>query len=157
MAQARYTEASELTQVIKTELDGLASGSSALGNTQLSNNSSTTRNTLANFAVTLGTFQDARDTTLEVSLLIVPAGNGGTEYTDAIVSGVSTSYIARYADGTAVTWDLDAATTARDLTAAGVQIPNGEYKVGIYNNSGGQFAANGNIVYMSGTYSTTYA
>lgn len=160
MSQTRYTEATTLTQIMNTELDTLADDDAVLTTTDLSNDASTERNTLANFAVTIGT-QTARTTSPAnlISLLIVPEGNSGGVYTDVEADmDVALSYIAKRQDGSDVTWGLDDSTADRELTAHGVLIPNSDYRVGILNRSSQALGGSGiNYVYMSGTYSTTYA
>lgn len=157
MAQTRFTEATTLTSIVTTELNALADNASALDTDELSNDASTERNMLADFAVTIATQGSARDSSAAISLLIVPAGLSAGVYTDAIADiKLANNYIARRADGTAATYTLDAATTDREVVFSGVQIPNGNYKVGLLNASGYALAASGSIIYKSGDYSTTY-
>lgn len=157
MSQVRFTEATTLAPIVTTELNSLADNAAAVDSDILSNDASTERNTLANFCVVIATQGGARDASAQVSLLIVPEGYSASAYTDAVAALKNANdYIAKRADGSAVTWTLDAATTARELTAAGVQIPNCNYKVGLLNESGQALAASGNIIYKSGDYSQTY-
>lgn len=157
MSQVRYTEATTLTSKVTTELNSLADDASALISTELSNDASTERESYANFAVSIAAQGAARDAAGSVSLLIVPAGLND-EYTDAIAAvAIAQNYYARDRDGNAVTWVLDAATTTRDVSWAGVRLPNANYKIGLVNETGQALAASGNIIYMSGTYSETYA
>jgi len=160
MSQVKYTEATTLTSKVTTELNSLADDGAALISTELSNDASTERDLYANFAVTIAEQGSARDSGTDnlVSLLIVPEGLSGGVYTDAVAAlNLAASYIAKDKDGNDVTWTLDDAVTDRELTWAAVRVPNCDYKIGLLNRSSQALAASGNIIYMSGTYSETYA
>ena len=147
---AKYTEATTPSTIASTELNSLADDAAAVGSI-LSNDASTERNVLANFAISIATQGGARDAGENLSPIIVPEV-GSSVYGDIATLQTATNYIARYADGTPVSFGLDAATTARVLTAAGVQIPNGNYKVGLLNETGQALAASGNTITKSGDY-----
>ena len=159
MSQTKYTEATTLASIVTSELDSLANDTAALISTELSNDASTERDLFANFAVTIATQGSARNSgaSNKIHLLVVPEGLSAGVYTDAIVAGVDSNYIARDVHGEQVTWTLDDATTDRELTWPNVRIPNCDYSVGLLNESSQALAAQGNIIYMSGTFSETYA
>lgn len=143
-----YTEAGTGAAVTISTLQTLADDTAGLS-AAYSNDASAERQTLSNFLIQVGTQGGVRDASAQVSLLIVPEVNA--LYGDTATLLTAGNYIARYADGTAVTFLLDAATTARDLTAAGVQIPNGNYKIGVLNETNQDFAGV-NVVYKTGDY-----
>ena len=157
MAQVRYTEATTLTSRVTSELNSLASGGGpALVSTALSNDASTERATFTNVTVVLAAQAGARTAGDSVSLLVVPAGVADPYSGVAAASAIAANYIARDRTGTAVTWTLDPATTARELTWANVQLPNSDYKVGLINNTTQNLASSGNAIYTSGSFSETY-
>ena len=150
---AKFTEATTMVEVANAELDSLADTHGAIGSTVVSNDASTERNTLANFRVEIG-LQTARSADAQIHLLIVP-DDGAGNYGEVVASDTQTpqSYKARYEDGTYVVWELDAAVTARTLTACGVQVPNGNFKVGLLNDTGQALGASGiSYIYISGRY-----
>lgn len=146
---AKYTEAGTGAAVTISTLQTLADDTAGLSSAY-SNDASGERNTLSNFLIQIGTQGGARDASAQVSLLIVPEVNA--LYGDTATLLTAGNFIARYTDGTPVTFLLDAAVTARDLSACGVQIPNGNYKIGVLNETNQAFAGT-NAVYKTGDYS----
>lgn len=149
----KYTEATTATQVVTTELNALADDAAAVGSA-LSNDASTERNTLANFQIVLALQGSARDASSQVSLLIVPEV-GTSTYGDTSTLKTARHCIARDSAGRAMTFELDAATTARTLTLQNVVIPNANYKVGLLNESGYALAGSGNSISMTGAFGFT--
>jgi hypothetical protein len=147
---AKYVERTTGASIVTTELNSLANDAAALISTALSNDASTERNLLADFMIVLAEQSGARDASAAVSLLIVPEVN--STYGDSATLLTAKNYIARMADGTACTFTLDAAVTARSLTMAGVQLPNANYKVGLLNETGQALAASGNSIWKTGDY-----
>lgn len=145
----KYTEATTGAAVTISTLQTLADDTAGLS-AAYSNDASTERQTLSNFLIQVGTQGGARDASATVSLLIVPEVN--SLYGDTATLLTAQNFYARYADGTDVTFTLDAAVTARDLTACGVQIPNGNYKIGVLNETNQAFAGV-NAVFKTGDYS----
>ena len=147
----KFTAATTYTNVVTTELNALADDTPALGSA-LSNDAdtSTELQMLANFKIELPT-TGSRTTSPQVSLLLVPDDGAGT-YSDAATLETAGNHIARYADGTAVTFALDAGTTARTFVAVGVQLPNSNFKPGLLNEADAALAATLNIISMSGRY-----
>lgn len=89
-------------------------------------------------------------TPAKISLILVPAH---TTYTgDAATLITAANYIPKDRTGKDVIWELDLATTARELTWASVCIPPGNYWVGFINESGQAFAGV-NAVEASDPYS----
>jgi hypothetical protein len=146
-----YTERTTGAVIVSTELNALADDAAAVQSSPLSNDASSERALLADFLVVLALQGGARAADAQVSLLIVPEVN--SVYGDTATLKTAQKYIARQADGTAATWTLDAATTARNLTVSRVQLPNANYKVGLLNESGQALAATLNTIWMSGSYS----
>lgn len=152
MTDLSFTERTTGANIVTTELNALADDTAALISTALSNDASTERDLLADFLITLPLQGGARDASAQVSLLIVAEVN--STYGDTATLRTASNHIARYADGTAVTLTLDAATTARTMTVFGVQIPNANYKVGLLNETAQALAATGNTIFKSGNYTT---
>jgi hypothetical protein len=151
-SRVKFSEAGTGAAVVTAELNSLADDTAVLSSTTYSNDSSTERALLANFLIAIAEQGGARaGSPCQVSLLIVPEVNG--VFGDAATLATAGNYIARRADGSACTFALDAAVTARSLTASSVQLPNSNYKVGLLNESGQAFAASGNSVWMSGSFS----
>ena len=150
---AKYTEATTAASIVSTELNSLADDTAALGSSAQSNDASTERCTLATFYIVVAA-QTARDSGASniVSLLIVPEVGTGV-YGDTATLLTAGNSIAQYEDGSAVSFVLDDAVTARTFTAAGVKIPNGNFKVGLLNTSSQALAASGNSISMTGAYS----
>jgi hypothetical protein len=149
-----WTDPGTLTSSITTELNGLADNAAALVTTAVSNDGSDERKLYAMAGFVLGTWQDAKGSVLgtdTLSLLIVPEMASATVFTSAIASGIANSYIARYVDGSAVTWDAaDGATTAIEIvTRMPFWIPPTNFKWGLLNRTDGQLAASGNVGYLS--------
>lgn len=154
----KFTERDTGTTVVTTELNSLADDTAALISTALSNDASTERDLFADFSISLAVQGSARDASAQVSLMIVPeiaSAYGDVSGADVTANlKLTANYIARAADGTAATFDLDAAVTARVITVAGIQIPNANYKVGLLNETGQALAATGNTITKSGNYSS---
>jgi len=146
---AKFTEAGTGAAVSISGLATLADDTAALGPAQ-SNDATAERNMLSNFLIAVGIQGAARDASEPVSLLIVPEVNGTYGDTSTLIT--AKHYIAKYDDGSDVTFPMDAAVTARNLTAAGVRLPNGNYKVGVLNETGQAFAGT-NSVWQTGDYS----
>ncbi len=146
---AKFTEATTGEAVTISALATLADDAAALSSA-LSNDASPERNTLSNFLIAVGTQGSARSgTPNQVSLLIVPEVN--TVYGDVATLETASNFIALYDNGDPVTFALDAAVTARNLTACGVRLPNANYKVGVLNETGQAFAGT-NSVFQAGNY-----
>lgn len=145
---AKFTEATTGAAVTISGLATLADDTAAVSSA-ISNDASTERNTLSNFLIAVGTQGVARDADEPVSLLIVPEVNG--TYGDVATLATAKHYIAKYDDGNDVTFPMDAAVTARNLSACGVRIPNANYKVGVLNETGQAFAGT-NSVFQTGNY-----
>jgi hypothetical protein len=151
-SRVKFTEAGTGAAVVTAELNSLADDTAAASSTVYSNDASGERALLANFLITIAEQGSARaGSPCQVSLLIIPEVN--SVYGDVATLATAANCIARRADGSACTFALDAAVTARTLTAAGVQLPNSNYKIGLLNESGQAFAASGNSIWMSGSYS----
>ncbi len=147
---AKFTEALTGAAVTLSALQTLADDTADVS-AALSNDASTERNTLTNFLIAVGTQGGARaGSPNQVSLLIVPEVNG--TYGDTATLLTAGNFIAQYDNGDPVTFTMDAAVTARNLTAAGVRLPNSNYKVGILNETGQAFAGT-NSVFQTGDYS----
>lgn len=152
----KYVERTTGASIITTELDALADNRTAVITTALSNDVSTERDLRADFLVYLDTQGGARDASAQISLLMLPEVNStypevaGADATADLV--LAASYIAKDADGNACTATLDAATTARNIVFAGVQLPNANYKVGILQETNQALAATGNTVWKTGNY-----
>jgi hypothetical protein len=149
---AKYTERTTGANIVTTELNSLADDTAALISTALSNDASDERNLLADFLITLAVQDSARASDATISLLVVPEVN--STYGDTATLKTATNYIARTADGTAVTLTLDAAVSGRSMTVASVQLPNANYKVGLLNATGQALASSGNIIFKTGNYSS---
>lgn len=154
-ARQKYTAMTSMTEVVtNTTLASLVATGAVVGTTVQENDDDAAgqRNTLRNFEVTIGTTASRTDND-PISLIILSEGQSAA-YPDieADDDALANSYIAKYDHGGAVTWTLDAAVTARTLTAAGVRIPMGNYKVGILNGMAVALGASGNSVYASGSY-----
>ena len=150
-SRVRYSEAGTGAAVATTELNSLADDAAALASTASSNDASTERELLANFLIVLALQGSARTgSPCQVSLLIVPEVN--SVYGDVATLTTAAHHIAKRADGSACTFALDAAVTARSISIAGVQLPNSNYKVGLLNESGYALAASGNSIWKSGSY-----
>ncbi len=154
-ARQKYTAMTSFTEVVtNTTLASLAAGGAVVGPTVQENDDDAAgqRNTLRNFEVTIGTTA-ARTDNDPIHLIIIPEGQssvyGEIEAND---DALANSYIATYDNGKEVTWTLDADTVSRVLTAAGVRIPMGNYKVGILNGMAVALGASGNSIYASGSY-----
>lgn len=148
----QFTERTTGSSAVTTELDALADDTAAVISTALSNGASDERDLLVDFIVYLAAQSSARDAAGTVSLIIVPVVNSVTG--DYSTLATASNYVARYADGTAVTFELDAAVTARTLTATGVQVPNCTFYLGLLNETGQALAATGNSIFKSGNYTT---
>lgn len=148
----KFTERTTGSNVVTTELNALADDAAAVVSTALSNDASTERDFLADFIVTIATQASARAASGTISMVIVPVVNATVG--DYATLATASNYVARYADGTPVTVELDAAVTSRVMTLSGVQIPNCDYHVGILNETGQALAATGNTVFKSGNYTT---
>ena len=148
----KYTERTAATSIVTSELNSLTDDTAALITTPRENGDSTARNLLADYRITVAEQGSARGADAEVSLLIVPEVNA--TYGDTATLRTASNYIARLADGSAATFALDAAVTAREITVSGVQVPNGDYQVGLLNATGQALAATGNVIYETGRYST---
>ncbi len=147
---AKFTEATTGAAVTISGLQTLADDTADVSSA-ISNDASTERNTLSNFLIGVGTATGARTgDPNQVSLLIVPEVNA--VYGDTATLETAGNFIARYADGSAVTFTMDGAVTARNLSAAGVQLPNSNYKVGVLNETGQAFDGT-NSVFQTGNYS----
>lgn len=109
----------------------------------------TTRNTFRDFVVQIGAQGGARDASAQVSLLIIP--DYTTISADVATLKTAQNYIARDRAGRAVTWTLDAATTARDLTWSGIMIPAVNYYIGVLNETAQAFAGT-NAVWATDPY-----
>lgn len=151
-ARVLYTESTTGASVMSTLLNSLADDAAALSDA-LSNDASTERRLLANFSVSIALQGGARTgSPCRVSLLVVPEING--VYPDVATLLTAGNCVARTSDGTACQANLDAATTARVVSFANVQLPNGNYKVGLLNETGQALAASGNVIWQTGTFST---
>ena len=146
---AKFTEATTGSAVTISGLATLADDTAAVSAAQ-SNDASNERHTLTNFMIAVGTQGSARaGSPNQVSLLIVPEVNAA--YGDVATLETAGNFIAQYDNGDPVTFTMDAAVTARNLTACGVRLPNGNYKVGVLNETGQAFAGT-NSVYQTGNY-----
>jgi hypothetical protein len=85
-----------------------------------------------------------------ISLLIVPEVN--STYGDVATVQTALIHIAHRDDGTTCSFVLDSAVTARTITVSNVKIPNGNFKVGLLNESGQALAATGSSIFMTGKY-----
>lgn len=151
-SRVKYSEAGTGAAAVTAELNSLADDTAALASTASSNDASTERALMANFLIVLATQGSARSgSPCQVSLLIVPEVN--SVYGDVATLLTAAHYIAKRADGSACTFTLDAATTARSISIAGVQLPNSNFKVGLLNESGYALASSGNSIWMSGAFS----
>jgi hypothetical protein len=147
----KYTAQAAPSVVVSTELNSLPNITAALGSTVFDNSdNSTGRFLLADFEVTINT-QTTRTGTPTLSLVIVPTID--TAYGDVSTQFLANSYVAKTLLGAAVTWSLDAASTARIMTMTGVVLPNAKFKLGLLNNTTQTLASNGNQIKMSGWYS----
>ena len=144
-----YTERTTGTTVVSTELNALANDTAALVSTALSNDASDERNLLADFMIVIAEQAGARDGGA-ISLLNVPEVN--STYGDVATVQTALIHIAHRDDGTTCSFVLDSAVTARTITVSNVKIPNGNYKVGLLNESGQALAATGNSIFMTGKY-----
>ncbi len=147
---AKFTEALTGGAVTISGLATLADDTAAVSGA-LSNDASTEREMMSNFLIVVDTQAGARaGTPNQVSLLIVPEVNG--TYGDTSTLATAGNFIAQYDNGDPVTFAMDAAVTARNLSAAGVRLPNANYKVGVLNETGQAFAGS-TSVYQTGNYS----
>lgn len=144
-----YTERTTGTTVVSTELNALANDTAALVSTALSNDASDERNLLADFMIVIAEQALARDGGA-ISLLIVPEVN--STYGDVATVQTALIHIAHRDDGTTCSFVLDSAVTARTITVSNVKIPNGNFKVGLLNESGQALAATGSSIFMTGKY-----
>lgn len=144
-----YTERTTGTTVVSTELNALANDTAALVSTALSNDASDERNLLADFMIVIAQQGGARDGGA-ITLLIVPEVN--STYGDVATVKTALIHAAHQDDGTVCSFVLDSAVTARAITVSYVKIPNGNYKVGLLNESGQALAATGNSIFMTGKY-----
>ena len=146
-----WAERTTGASIVTTELNALADDTAALVATALSNDASTERALLADFAIHIALQASARTgSPCRVALLLVPEVN--SVFGDVATLATAANHVARYADGTLAYLTLDAAVTARDLTLSGIQLPPANFKVGLLNESGYALAATGNTIWMSGTY-----
>lgn len=148
----KFTSMGSMTQItMVAALQTLAIDLVALSSVAASNDDSTERMFFRNFAVKLGTMGGTRVLADPVSLVIVPVL--GTITGDTTAAGLGTPYIATDKDGNDVTWKLDAAVTARNLTWANVCIPNSDYYIGVLNGCTAQAFAGTNEVWASTAFS----
>lgn len=148
----KFTERTTGSMVVTSELNALAADSAAVVSTALSNDTTDERNLMADFIVSIAEQASARTAAGTVSLIIVPTVNANTG--DYATLATASNYVARLADGTPATFELDAAVTARVLTVSGVQLPNSNYYVGVLNETGQALAATANTIFKSGDYTT---
>ena len=150
----KYTEATAAGTVVSTELNSLADDAAALASAAIENGDSTNRYTHANFSISLAAQGSARAADAQVSLLIVP-DVGGSVFGDVATLKTAQNGVARDSFGNAMTFSLDAATTARVITLANVVLPNGNFKVGLLNESGQALGASANTIAMTGKFGFT--
>lgn len=148
----QFIERTTGASIVTTELNSLADDTAAVISTALSNDASDERDLLADFLIVIAEQGSARAADATISLLMVPEVN--SVYGDTSTLKTATNYIARTADGTAVTLTLDAAVSGRSMTVAAVQLPNANYKVGLLNATGQALASSGNSIFKSGNYTT---
>jgi hypothetical protein len=151
-SRVKFSEAGTGAALLTAELNSLADDAAAVSAATYSNDSSAERALLANFLIIIAEQGSARaGSPCQVSLLLVPEVNG--VFGDTATLATAAGHVARRSDGSACTFALDAAVTGRSLAIASVQLPNSNYKVGLLNESGQAFAASGNTIWMSGTFS----
>lgn len=146
---ARYTALSSDLAITIAALDSLADGDAALSS-ELSNDATDERRTLANFSLNIAATA-SRSGTPKVYLLIFPKVNGVFS-TESSALDVVNSY-AKNNHGNTVEGALATGTATAVINFMNVEIPNGDYKVGIYNDMGVAFAASGNTLHMTPPFS----
>jgi hypothetical protein len=148
----KFTSPGSMAQItMAAALQTLAIDLVALSSSAESNDDSTERMFFRNFTVKLGTMGGARVLADPVSLVIVPLLGSVTG--DTTAAGLGAPYIATDKHGNKLTWTLDAAVTARNLTWANICIPNGDYYVGVLNGCTAQAFAGTNEVWASSAFS----
>ena len=134
----KWSPLGTLTTYLATALDGLGIGANKLG-AAISNDGSTERNRFISFELTVNTQGSARNATARVEIYFLASLDGtafsfGDDSTDP-------------APGTPMEQlGLDAATTARIVTAYNIPIPPLDFKLLLMNETGVAFAATGNVL-----------
>ena len=134
----KWSALGTLTTYLTTALDGLGIGANKLG-AAISNDGSTERNRFISFELTVATQASARTSGAFVSLYLLTSLDGtnfsfGDDSTDPAASTLMAVF------------PLDAATTARIVTAYGIPIPPLDFKLLCMNETGVAFAATGNVL-----------
>jgi hypothetical protein len=126
-----YTAA--IASVLTTELNSIANAAISAASSAIDNTSAL--DLYCDLTFTIATQGGARSTGATVTVKMVQALDG-TNYDDVEVTCGQTIAV----------FPLDAATTARQVSARDIPVPPGLYKLFVLNSTGQAFASSGNIL-----------
>ncbi|MBA3034819.1 MAG: hypothetical protein KKF85_03410 [Gammaproteobacteria bacterium] len=147
----RYTAEDTIATALSTELNSLANGSICAVSAEIDNTTSGKRWPYMEVEVVIAATA-ARSVGAFCALYLVPEVDD-TNYPDASTSTTGNEYMSKYYVDS---FPLDAATTARRLVTKQLDLPPGNFKLALSNNTGVALAASGNTVKFR-RYSDDYA
>lgn len=126
-----------LTSYLTTELNSLANDGNKLG---AAINNSVGLDMYMDVELNLATQGSARSAGAFVAIYLIPSLDGGTNYC------YGADDLDPPANTLVVTLPLDAAVTARYVTATGILVPPGHFKLLVENKTGQAFKADSNVL-----------